>query len=527
MRVRCRAIADPRSNALGVLELESTADGLWLAYENVSSYREGYAPGPPALRSEHRVPWERVRASRMGAELLRLEVEEPLSPFSHFVLREFAHADPQPWSGRAGISSRLGSPQVVLTQLCHELSLRLGRPIVREVLPPGETAGGRYSGVRSLPRSGVALLILTCSAVLAGMMLSSTPAPGPAPSPAVFETSSPAMPGPPLPAQLPPTQLPPTQPSTTSAQRVLVPGAPNALELADLPSLPAPELGGGCECIRHESLLWQQPPPRLSAFITRQELRPHGSHQHVELELTVVNNGERELRGFSLAAQISTEHEDASNPEDDPVERTEYFPGPLEPGAQLTWHASARGDRFRVRTPALGRLDDDGIDAAPAAAFAKLAEGPPGLVRIHGATMLAFLGHPSARETLLQVREGLAGAELAHVQRALASTASLRICQLVVSSVGRATRTQSCLYNASEVPQSDFHFEVRAVRLARATELAPFAAAEVLAEETLDWSGTLPPRRGRRLDLTSDLSRAGSSAEHQVELLALSKARPE
>jgi hypothetical protein len=239
-----------------------------------------------------------------------------------------------------------------------------------------------------------------------------------------------------------------------------------------------------------------------------------------------VNDGVRELRGLNLAVQISTSHPDPSNPEEAPVERSQYFPEPLAPGQVLSWKASARGDRFRLRVPDLGRLDEDGIDAAPVAAFAELAAGPPGLVRIHGATMLAFLGDSGARDALLRVREGLSGAELAHVDRALESTASLRFCQLVVSPAGLATRAQSCLYNAADVAQSNFELQVRALRLERAARQSPFPTLQLLAVETLDWSGTLPPRRGRRLDLSIDLSRAGTSADRHIELVALTK-RPE
>lgn len=527
MRIRCRAIADPRSNALGVLELESTPEGLWLAYESVSSYREGYAPGPPALRSEHRVPWQCVRVSRVGSELLRLEVQEPRSPFSHFVLRDFAHAEPQAWLGRARAWSRLDAPRAVLTQLCDELALHLGSPVAREVSASGEPALERSSRLRSLPRSGVALLIVLCSAAIAGLLSTQTLAPPdlhgahehvPALSAPVVEALLQASPEP---SAAQPVAAA-TVPAPATAREAL-----NVLEQADLSTLPAPRLGGGCECIRHESVLWQPPPPRLTALVTKVELRAHGTHQHLELDLTVVNNGARELRGLTLGVQISTTRRDASDPEDDPVERSQYFPGPLAPGQLLSWHASARGDRFQLRLPELGRLDEDGIDAAPAAAYAELAAGPPGLMRLHGATMLAFLGHESAREALLRAREGLAEPELAHVERALATTGSLRICQVVVSEVERVTRTQSCLYNAGEVAQSDFELKVRAVRVARAPEGAPVAPTLVLAEETLDWSGTLPPRRGRRLELAIDLSRAGSSPEHRIELLAQSRARPE
>jgi hypothetical protein len=77
------------------------------------------------------------------------------------------------------------------------------------------------------------------------------------------------------------------------------------------------------------------------------------------------------------------------------------------------------------------------------------------------------------------------------------------------------------------VAQSEFELKVRALSVVSPTPAEPFPVARVLAEETLSWSGTLPPRRGRRLDLTIDLSRAGSLPEHRIELLALSKAKPE
>ncbi|MEY4547714.1 MAG: hypothetical protein RL685_3909 [Pseudomonadota bacterium] len=513
MRVRCRAIADPRGNALGTLELESTVEGLWLSYESVSSYRDGYAPSPSAQPSEHRVPWPSVRATRVGTEVLRLEVQEPLVPFTRFVLRDFALAEPQAWLPRARPKSRLDS--VLLTQFCNELSLRLDSPVPHEVSVPGQLGLGGGANTRSLPRSGVALLIVAGSVVLAGVMLRQPQRLVPVASAPVAETTLHAPLSPPAP------EAASVAPAASTRQE---PRSP--LEEADLPALPPPALGGGCECIRHESLLWQQPPPRLAAFVTQLERRPHGSHQHLDLQLTVVNDGVRELRGLNLAVQISTSHPDPSNPEEAPVERSQYFPEPLAPGQVLSWKASARGDRFRLRVPDLGRLDEDGIDAAPVAAFAELAAGPPGLVRIHGATMLAFLGDSGARDALLRVREGLSGAELAHVDRALESTASLRFCQLVVSPAGLATRAQSCLYNAADVAQSNFELQVRALRLERAARQSPFPTLQLLAVETLDWSGTLPPRRGRRLDLSIDLSRAGTSADRHIELVALTK-RPE
>src|ERR1043166_2322168 len=155
MRVRCRAVPDPRSNALGRLELESTPEGLWVAYAGVRRYLEGYAPGPAPIPGEHRVPWRAVRATRAGAEHLRLELDEPLSPFAQFHLTEFARAEPVGWIARARPWGRLSSPQLVLTEFCHALETQLGGPIpIDRALVRGLDLD-RGSALRRIPRAGV------------------------------------------------------------------------------------------------------------------------------------------------------------------------------------------------------------------------------------------------------------------------------------------------------------------------------------------------------------------------------------
>jgi hypothetical protein len=75
MRVRCTATADYRGNAVGELELECKSDGLCIGLRGVSSYREGYAPGPPVHADDFCVPWPGVYATRLGERQLQLSID--------------------------------------------------------------------------------------------------------------------------------------------------------------------------------------------------------------------------------------------------------------------------------------------------------------------------------------------------------------------------------------------------------------------------------------------------------------------
>jgi hypothetical protein len=513
MRVRCRAVADPRSNALGSLELESTPAGLWIVYQSVSRYREGYAPGPPAVAAEHRVPWHAVRATRVGAEHLRLEVQEPLSPFAHFFLRDFARTEPVAWIARARPWARLSSSPVILTEFCHELALRFGSPIASEMTLPAGLELGPHPPLRRVPRTGVALSILLLSCAMAALML------GKAPKVPALVAKPAAEPAAPQLVSAPPPAAPVVQSLALHRDPALVPSA-RATAPAEPPAVPPLALGGGCECIRHESLLWERPPARLTALVTDRRLQPHGTHQHLELEIALVNNGDRELSRLNLSVRIRGPKLGPPGSDDALVERGLYLPGPLAPGQQLRWKVRGRGDRFEVQTPDLGRLDEDGIDAAPADAFLQLAAAPNGVVSLHAGMMLAFLGDARARAALLELRPGRSGSELAYLDRLLDGTADLRVCQLLVGALGPATRVQSCLYNPADTAQTDFELKVRALRPNKEPESPTSLPPELLGEETLAWSGTLAPHRGRRLELTLKLPGGLPSAERRVELVA-------
>jgi hypothetical protein len=514
MRVRCRAAAEPRSDALGLLELEITAEGLWLVYHSVRRYREGYAPGPAAEPTEHRVPWQAVTATRVGSDHLRLEVREPLSPFSHFYLGDFAQAEPASWIARARPWARLSSPQVVLTEFCHELATHLGAPLASEVALPTSTAGGLFSR-RRFPRAWAGFAILSSSAGLAALLLQRAPQPPRAEASPGSSLSSLMAAS----ASAIPDADGSGQPGVAPSRAAALPPAPSP---AEAPDLPPPVLGNGCECIRHESVLWQRAPARLTALVTKRQSRTHGTHQHLEIELQVVNNSDRPLSALSFGVRFQIAQPGPSGSDDAPVERTLALPSPLGPGERVRWTVEGRGDRYELRLPDLGRLDEDGLDTAPADAFLALARSGNGLSSMHAGMMLAFLGDTRAREVLLKLREGAEVSQLEYLDRLLDSTMDLRVCQLHVSAVGSATRVQSCLYNAAERSHANIELKLRALQPTPHPEDPGAAPPRALAEETLAWSGPLAPHRGRRLELTFHLPRSVPS-DRWIELHATHK----
>jgi hypothetical protein len=260
----------------------------------------------------------------------------------------------------------------------------------------------------------------------------------------------------------------------------------------------------------------------LTALVTREQPRTHGTHQHLEIELQVVNNSDRQLNDLSFGVRFQIARPGPPGSDDAPVDRTLYLPGLLAPGERVRWTVEGRGDRYELHLPDLGRLDEDGLDAAPADAFLALARESNGLVGLHAGMMLAFLGDVRTRELLLTLKPGLEQSQLAYIDRLLDSSSDLRVCQVHVSAVGRTTRVQSCLYNAAERPHADFELKVRALRPTPRPEDPSSAAPQALAEETLTWTGPLAAHRGRRLELTFNLPRAVPS-DRWIEVRAAHK----
>lgn len=505
MRVRCRAAAEARSNAVGRLELECTGQGLSISLLRVARYRPGYAPGLLAEPATLLVPWQSVRVTRIGSQHLLLLVDERLSAHNAFFLSEFSRAEAG--LGRWG-SSR--AAHLTLGDFCYELSRSIGHPVPLEVAASPDPDPLSASVRSTPPRTAVGAGILVIAASLATLLMGRSPSLAPLPPPSARNVrAEPALASAPVANESVPNltlQTEAPHPDGSDAARSRAGTRP-------------PALGPGCECIRHESVLWQQPPPRVTLLVTGQHRRAHGSHEHIELELSAVNNTDRELERLHLKVMFYPSELDAAAETAAPVMRELFFKGPLRPGQLVRWQARARADRFELQPPDLGRLDEDGIDTAPADAFLELASTHSRAVQLHAAMMLAFLGDTRARGALLQLEAPLDGAQQQYYERVLDSSADLRVCELVLGPSGPATRIGACLYNAANEPQNDLELQVRAVGFSTEPENPSAAPPAVLAEQALRISGSIAPHRGRRIELIAALAGAGVLADSGIELV--------
>jgi hypothetical protein len=550
MRVRCTATGDYRSNAVGNLELECSADGLLIALRGVSSYREGYAPGPPVHASAVCVPWPGVYATRIGEGSLLLSVDARSLPLNRLLLVQFADlpskapaglppgrrllllgsigagllalgvalgvvgALPHPRAlGTFGMAAALAalvmavvvvrsrraperSSAEVLRDLSFELARRLPNHLAVEIPTPPPRAFEPIDLSSLLPRSAVGIAISLAAATLAALVGSraARPTPG-ADSPTASS------------AALRPEMLDRERARDANEGAGLDAGrlGPNGPLAPHAGTRSEPLLGESCECQRDESLLWREPLPRLAPLIISSESRLHDGHRHTELELALVNDGADDAKRISLSVVFFEERAGARAGQWQTGERPLYFEGQLPPGRMLKWHVEGRGTSFDVVGPDLGTLAPDGSDAASADAFAALASEGPRAVRLHATRLLAFLGDGRAQAAALALRPMASAGEAAYLDR-VASARDVAACRLAVTrESSNRWRLQACLFNRARVPRDDL--ELRLLALDDTLDAARPGARSpgVLAEHTARLDATLGPRSGRTLSLSAPL----------------------
>ncbi|HTV18169.1 MAG TPA: hypothetical protein VMG12_05850 [Polyangiaceae bacterium] len=585
MRVRCTATADYRGNAVGELELECQADGLCIALRGVSSYREGYAPGPPVHAGDVCVPWPAVYATRLGLEQLQLSVDARNLPLNRFLLGEFVERPPDAdgvvgqrrlphaigaaglvvlgvalalaralpharaigtlgWAGLAVVVAlgviawrARGEPRppshVVLDELCHELARYVPHHISAAEPTPAPRSFEPVALSRLLPRSAVAIAITLAAATLAALVGSSAARP----SALRLETgthgtgsASPTLVQNPLtagvftgsePGPLPASTDPPAAATAPAATVPAGTSAGNAIA-AD-----APVVGATCECRRHESLLWQAPPPRLSPVIVSERRRLHDGHEHTELELALINDGASEARRLEVSVVFFEPGNGDRAGQWQTGERALYFEGPLAPGQATRWHVEGRGTSFDVIAPDRGSLAADGSDAAPAEAFARLASSGARALRLHATSLLAFLGDERVGSAAAALRGSASPAEGAYLDRVLEAPSEVIACGLSSTRTASLWQIEACVYNRSDQPATGL--DVRSVAFdAPLDRLRPGARAPLsLAEQQASLSTALPAHGGRRVRLELPLALPAVEAPRAFELrVARAEAQP-
>ena len=558
MRVRCRAVADYRSNALGNVELECTPRGLCVALCKVSSYRHGYAPGPPADAAEVCVPWQSVYATRLGEYGLLLSVDAKLLPLNRFSLQEFAEVDrsaPPPAEGRAvrvalggmaaallgvvlmlAAAGALPHPRVLRT-LCgaallaalisylvrraraqpkkqphdvlRELSAELAEHLSNHLPLPVEAAPLTKPGrslpdlAALLPRSAIGVAITLAAASLAALVTSSAARPN-APGAAAIFSAKPS----PAPA---PVSGAAREPGAEEDEVGSAQGEPE-------PALDAPAIGSACRCERDESLLFREPIPRLSTLVLRSHQQTHDGHPHADLDLAVVNNGDQPLERLNVSV-VFFEARAVGRGTRQTGERPLYREA-LAPGRFARWHVEGLGSTFDVIAPDLGTLSADGSDAATAAAFAALTDAEQRALRLHGARMLTFLKDERARPAALALQHTARPSEGSFLDRLLETPPAVSACDVAVGREGpQRYHLSACLYNGSDQARSGLGVRLLAFDAPFDEQRPGSRSPEVLAERSARVDTDLAARAGRRVELSAPLALTDGAVPRAFEVL--------
>lgn len=574
MRVRCTATADYRSNAVGELEIECSAEGLRIALLGVSSYREGYAPGPPVEASAVCVPWPAVYATRLGERQLQLSVDARNLPLNRFLLVDFVERLPDTDGGAARLPYVLAGsalvalgtglwlaralpharafgtlgwavlavavvllviawrsrtaprtpPNVVLDQLCHDLARHVPHHISSAAPTPPPRSLEPVALASLLPRSAIAIAITLAAATLAALIGGGAARPRPtSPEPAAVGPSSLAAGAAPFAGAPPGSALDPGQSpvgtgalaSDPGAGSASTPGTPANLALDGRTPL------GACTCARHESLAWQAPLARVSPIILGHVTRLHDGHEHSELELALVNDGASEVRQLKVSVLFFEPRSGERSGSWQTGERSLFAAGPLAPGEAIRWHVEGRGTSVDVIAPDLGTLAADGSDAAPREAYARLSTSSDRALRLHAVRMLAFLGDARAASAGRALSSSASPAEADYLARLLEPARELGACALTVEHGSKPWRVSACMFNRSARTRSELGVRLRAFDAALDPRRPGAGAPALLGEHTAWLRASLPAHTGFRVELAAPLSLEPGSVPRAFELEVL------
>ena len=556
MKVRAVAVASERSNAIGTVELECTPHGLMLVHLGVGSFSEHYAPGALTTGTRVLVPWAAIERAEADADRLFLAFEPALSPHHRLLLANFSTGQSvEPKSvQRQRLIVRLaaGSGALIVALAAAEAASRLlgtgpalatglalggavavllvglfaDRLLAQGVEPPPEDVRAAFEREMDvylpalersevpaapkrfrkftlaelqglLPRTTFAVVVtLTASGLgfvlVAHWALSGEPERRPL-APAYDERRARTA------------AVEPDAPEPTAQSTALHAAPPPVKSAAPPPPAAAGELrlGDPCRCARADSLLWAEPPPRLSVLVLKQRVRPgRGALEHesvrkryTDVDVAVVNNGASELKQITLQVLFFT-RDAATQRKSQTDNRPLFFEGPLLGGQAIKWSTDAEGTEVEIQGPALGSLGAEGESAAPSDRFAELLEAHHRPVRLHAVMMLAYLGDPRAREALLKLREALREDEAPYLDRLLQATSELRVCRLAVKQELGGGSVSGCLFNNAAESKKDLGVKLRGLD-------APVLASDpvgnppnLVAEDVLTVPGELPSQAG-------------------------------
>jgi hypothetical protein len=573
VKVRAVAIASERSNAIGALELECTPHGLVIVHLGVGAFTKGYAPGALTSGTKIVVPWSAVAQAHLEGDRLYLALDSAVTPHHRLALVNFStgEAPDQREAGRQRTILRIAAVGAALVTL---LLVALGIPRVAPragaafaiaigalaaggILAVGLMAERRVSGIGLegdaaretfavdlstylpnlirarapvaqpkplgvptfqgfLPRTTAAIVITLTACVLGAVLMARAILRKDDPEPRASLRRSDDAEG----------QRGRESPARSDEHetRVIAAAAPpavtSAAPAAPPPAAPVPAAAGGgvslgehCACKRGDSVLWRRPLPKLSVVVIARKLH-HDLQQkkHLDVEVAVVNNGDKDLSELSLMLQFFDRDPPPSNKRYSTQNRAVFFEGPLAPGKAIKWSIEARGSEFEIENPIPGDIGPGGDGAATADQLADLLNANHRPVRLHGAMMLAYLGDKRAKEAALKLREALREDEGPYLERLIQALGDVTVCDFSVSGQGPMRTVNACVFNRSDEPRKDLAFRVRGLEAEPGHGDPVGPPPIVVAEQTWPIARELPAHSGLRLNARFDIEASRANA---------------
>jgi hypothetical protein len=218
-------------------------------------------------------------------------------------------------------------------------------------------------------------------------------------------------------------------------------------EAIEAPTLPT------CRCERADSPLWRGGVPLLSVVPIAKEPNKEGGSSSIapqlskrgrgryNFDLAIVNNAKVPLS--DLRVVVTFARRNARNERVGATDRGLFWGGELAPGHSVKWSVKGPGTELKIDVEERRTLGE--IGPAPADAFAKLLRSDKLPLRLHAATMLAYLNDPRGVEYARGLTDLGPVDELIRT-RILRTAEPLTVCQIKSQQAALSV----CAYNGTD-----------------------------------------------------------------------------
>lgn len=561
MQFHSLATPDPNANAVGPLELRCTAHELIVYHHSVRRRVSGAPLGPVVSGTQTRIPWAEVKARRAGQEGLYLDLGPHRTTLNRFYLTRFSKIDQQGApaqrprkslfllsttcllilaailatgyfmptasdhlatlvaTGTAAASALLlllvgraaghrwtlkpNSSRRVLAELIEQLNERIPNAVdgsadiatsrAQQATPSPLSPPLSKWGAR--PGAGWAIGVAVAATAITAWFTLGNSQPTMTLEVAASIADEDALSRTQLSVQPAPTKSP-TTPATVRSMGPMVHSAPGAVQSA------TPQWEEACDCKRPDSLLWPSAIERLSALVLTSTKTHLKGVQKTQVQIGIVNNGNRDLREIALSVEFPTEPSEQSRTVAPSTIRPLFYAGPLRPGRAVKWTVEGPGSQFKLVAPDFGTLLTDGSDAATGDDFYRLTNAHSRPVRMHAARLLTYVGDRRAAKSVELLLAAKRPEEVNYLHQVKNAAEGIQVCGTQVQRLSPSSSSvKACFENQSTQSPVSLKLQLRAwagpVNVNEPT--APFPT--LLATSHYNIGGALAASTGKTLSL--------------------------